>query len=77
MSLPRQTHQAKLAEALEPLLRNEDLPRVLNCSDRTILRLRSAGKFPNPDVLVGTGSRKSPRWKPSTIRQWIENGGVK
>ncbi len=64
-----------LASAIEPLLRNEDLPRVVNCSDRTILRLRAAGAFPKPDLLVGTGSRKSPRWRASTIRAWIERGG--
>jgi len=76
MSIPRKPREDQPADAIEELLRNEDLPRLLNCSDRMVLRLRAASKFPKPDVLVGTGSRKSPRWKPSTIRLWIENGGV-
>ena len=63
------------ASAIESMLRNEDLPRVLACSDRTILRLRAAGKFPPPDLLIGTGKRKSPRWKAETIRRWIDQGG--
>ena len=63
--------------SIEPLLKLADLPVVLSCGSRTVERLRSAGRLPKPDLLIGTGSRKSPRWKPETIRQWIENGGSK
>jgi hypothetical protein len=30
--------------------------------------MRSAGKIPKPDVHAG----KMPRWKPETIRRWID-----
>jgi hypothetical protein len=33
--------------------------------------MRSAGKLPRPDLHVG----KLPRWKPESIRRWIEGGG--
>jgi hypothetical protein len=57
--------------ALEPLLTLDDLLRVLVCDQRTIRRLRAAGKFPPPDLRVG----RLPRWKPETVRRWIERGG--
>lgn len=63
--------------SIEPLLRLTDLPAVLNCGIRTLERLKSAGRLPKPDLLIGTGNRKSPRWKPETIRRWIEDGGLK
>ncbi len=66
-----------LASSLEPLLKLADLTRVLNCQLRTVERLKSLGRLPKPDLLIGTGSRKSPRWKPATIRRWIDEGGAK
>ncbi len=57
---------------LEPLLSVDGLARILNGSRRTIERLRAAGKLPRPDLYLG----KCPRWKPETIRAWIEGGGV-
>ena len=56
---------------IEPLLSVDDLARVLNGSRRTVERMRAAGKLPRPDLHIG----KCPRWKPETIRQWIEGGG--
>jgi predicted DNA-binding transcriptional regulator AlpA len=56
---------------LEPLFSIDDVARTLSISRRGVERLRSSGKFPPPDLLVG----KLPRWKPSTIRGWIERGG--
>ena len=38
----------------------------------TLARLRSAGGLPRPDMLIG----RMPRWKPETIRRWIEGGGA-
>jgi hypothetical protein len=38
---------------------------------RTIERLRSAGKFPKPDLHVG----KAPLWKPASVVAWVERGG--
>jgi predicted DNA-binding transcriptional regulator AlpA len=59
------------AADIEPLLRMADLTRVLNCSRRVVERLRSSGRLPAPDLTIG----RMPRWKPATIRAWIEGGG--
>lgn len=56
--------------AIEPLMGVADLARVLNVSRRSVERLRSSGKLPRPDLHAG----KLPRWRPETIRRWI-NGG--
>jgi hypothetical protein len=58
--------------SIEPLLSIDDLAVILHCSRRLVERMRSAGKLPPPDLLVG----RMPRWKPETIRQWIEQGGA-
>ena len=60
-----------LPASIEPLLHIDDLAALLSCSRRLVERLRSAGKVPRPDIMVG----KCPRWKPATIRAWIERGG--
>jgi predicted DNA-binding transcriptional regulator AlpA len=60
-----------LASAIEPMLRINDLPRVLGVSRRTIERLRSASRFPPPDLHIG----KMPLWKAETIQRWIDSGG--
>lgn len=56
---------------MEPLLSIADLARVLNCSRRVVEGLRSAGRLPKPDLKIG----KMPRWRPDTVRAWIEKGG--
>ena len=43
---------------IEPLLKLNDWPHVLNCSRRLVERLRSAGKLPPPDLKVGRA-----RWR--------------
>lgn len=55
------------------LLRLDEVARSLGFTERTLNRLRSAGKFPKPDVQVG----RMPLWKPATVRAWIEQGGVR
>ncbi|CAN5898868.1 helix-turn-helix domain-containing protein [soil metagenome] len=60
------------ADAIEPLMTIDALTRVLACDRRTIERMRSAGHLPRPDLMIG---RRSPRWKPETIRAWVERGG--
>ena len=60
-----------LASCLEPLLGLEDVARILNASRRSVERLISSGRFPRPDLRIG----RMPRWKPETIRGWIEKGG--
>ena len=56
---------------IEPMLSIDDLAALLGCSRRLVERMRSAGKIPKPDIKIG----KMPRWKPETIRRWIEGGG--
>ena len=63
----------KGAADIEPLLRMADLARILSCSRRAVERMRAGGKLPRPDLHIG----KMPRWKPATIRAWIEEGGFR
>ena len=60
-----------LPASIEPMLHIDDLAALLSCSRRLVERMRSAGKVPKPDIHVG----KCPRWKPATIRAWIDRGG--
>ena len=62
-----------LPAGMEPLLSIDDLTVILNCSRRLVERIRSAGKIPKPDLQVG----RMPRWKPETVRRWIEQGGIR
>ena len=68
---PPQGSGRTLPASIEPLLHIDDLAELLNCSRRCVERMRSAGKVPQPDIHVG----RCPRWKPATIRAWIERGG--
>jgi len=54
--------------AIESLITVDDLAMVLVTTRRTVDRMRSAGKIPKPDLHVG----KMPRWRPETIRRWID-----
>jgi hypothetical protein len=56
------------ALVFEPMMSIDDLVQLLNCSRRVVERMKSAGKLPRVDLLVG----RMPRWKTSTIRRWIE-----
>jgi len=60
-----------LPASIEPLLHIDHIAEILSCSRRLVERMRAAGKLPRPDIHVG----KCPRWKPTTIRIWIEKGG--
>ena len=59
-------------DTIEPLLGIKGLTRVLSCGRSTIERMLANGKLPRPDLVVG---RRSPRWRPMTIRRWIDAGG--
>ena len=59
---------------LEPSLTLNDICRLRSESRRTGERERSMGLWPAPDFHVGIGTRKSPRWRPKTIRRWLEGG---
>jgi len=63
------------ASQIEPLLSMDDLRRILGVSRSKLERLRAAGKIPPPDVDLRTVSKPIPRWRPETIRRWIERGG--
>jgi len=58
---------------VEKIMSVGDIIAFLGVSRRTIERLLSSGRFPQPDCRIG----KLPRWKPSTVRAWIEAGGSK
>ena len=57
--------------AIEPLMSIRDLAEVLKCSRRSVERLRASGRVPKPDIIVG----RMPRWRPGTIRRWLEREG--
>jgi predicted DNA-binding transcriptional regulator AlpA len=64
----------KPAGAIAPLLwKFEDVIRALNVSRRSLERLRSAGRFPAPDLHIG----KRPMWKPESVRAWIDEQSCK
>ena len=56
---------------IEPLLRMDDIAKLLACSRRTLEQMRSGGRFPRPDAMIG----RSPRWRAETVRAWIAAGG--
>ena len=55
--------------AIEKLFSITQLAETLSVSRRTLERERAAGRFPKPDAIIGT----RPRWKPSTVRAWIDD----
>jgi predicted DNA-binding transcriptional regulator AlpA len=57
--------------SIAPLLAPRDIARILGCSVRLFERMRSAQKAPQPDIFLG----RLPRWKISTISDWIDRGG--
>jgi hypothetical protein len=59
--------------SIEPLLRKRDIGAILRVDIRTLERMLSSGRMPKPDMYL----RRAPRWKPETIRQWIDQGGEK
>jgi excisionase family DNA binding protein len=58
--------------AIDPMLTVDAVAKLLAISRRTAERMRSSGKLPQPDLRIG----RLPRWKPETIRAWIEKGGA-
>ncbi len=60
-----------LPVGIEPMVGIDGLAAWLGCSRRLVERMRSAGKVPKPDIKIG----RMPKWKPETIRAWIERGG--
>jgi predicted DNA-binding transcriptional regulator AlpA len=56
-------------DATPLLIRAEDVARMMGVSERTLWRLLSAGKVPQP-VHIG----RSTRWRLAEIREWIDGG---
>jgi hypothetical protein len=56
---------------IEPMLTLKDLTAIVNCSRRKLEQMKAAGRLPKPDLHVG----RCLRWKPETIRRWIDGGG--
>jgi predicted DNA-binding transcriptional regulator AlpA len=61
----------ELPASVERLITIGDWATALVVSVPTVERLRYSKKIPPPDVMIG----RLPRWKPSTVRAWIESGG--
>ena len=51
------------------LIPAEEVAAMLGVSERTLWRLLSAGKLPQP-VRIG----RSTRWRAAEVREWIERG---
>lgn len=64
MSSPTEVQQTS-----QPLLTVNEVARLLNLSIRSVWRLRSAGRIPQPVTIGG-----SIRWKEEDLRKWIAEG---
>ena len=51
------------------LINAEELARMMNISERTLWRLLSGGRLPQP-VRIG----RSTRWRLAEVAEWIERG---
>jgi hypothetical protein len=61
---------------LEPHVGINDITRAAAFSRRHLERLRHAGLFPLPDLVVGKSGRSArPRWKLSTVERWLTAQG--
>jgi predicted DNA-binding transcriptional regulator AlpA len=47
----------------------DDVAGALGVSRPTFERLRSSGRFPKPDLLIG----KRPMWRRATVEKWVEH----
>lgn len=61
----------KPGPAIESLMSLNDVAKALACGRRTLEAMRAGGRFAPADCHIG----RSPRWKPETIRAWIDQGG--
>jgi excisionase family DNA binding protein len=54
---------------LPPLMTINQLAKLLQCSTRTVARMRRAGHVPRPVKIGG-----ALRWRADDVREWIEEG---
>jgi hypothetical protein len=52
---------------VKPMLSAEDVAEVYDVSLRSIWRWVAAGKIPAPDLRLGSGRRRLPRWRQDSI----------
>jgi excisionase family DNA binding protein len=67
------TKPVRLASSIEPAATIKTWAAALVVSVPTIERMIRAGQIPAADFRVG----RLPRWRPSTVRDWIESGGAR
>ena len=68
---PNAKPKRPLPPGIEPTVGIDGWAAVLSCSRRLVERMRAAGRIPRPDLMVG----KMPRWRASTVRDYLERGG--
>ena len=66
----RGEHWTPTSTAERLTYRLQEVAEVLGISRRTVERLRSAGKFPRPDLQLG----RMPVWSRTTLLRWLEGG---
>ena len=68
--------EGKAPIAVEPIrriaYRLDEVARSLGVSRRLLERERAAGRFPAPDITIGT----APLWRPATVDAWVAAGGL-
>jgi prophage regulatory protein len=57
------------ADATPQLINAEELAQLMQVSERTLWRLVSGGKVPQP-VRIG----RSTRWRLAEVKEWIDQG---
>src|SRR5687767_12856412 len=55
-----------LADLSVPLLRAQDVAKLLRITDRQLRRWRASGKFPQPIAIT----RRTILWDPEVVRNW-------
>ncbi len=67
--VPTVTQAATRDSLRSELITAVQFAQLLNVSERTLYRLKSTGKLPNPIVLGGL-----VRWRVSEVHRWIDQG---
>jgi len=60
------------AADIEPLLDTAGVARLCGVCRRSVERMIARRQLPPPDLVV---CRRLKRWRPDTIRRWLEEGG--
>jgi hypothetical protein len=57
-------------QPLDQLISIDAFAHLLDISRRGFERLRSLDQIPPPNQLLG--ARRMPRWRPETVRRWLD-----